>query len=102
MYPQPELSRGAARKAAVRRSIARRRAQCVVAADQASQPLALLERLMVLWRQLAPYAGVAAVALSFRRKSATSARAGLLRKLLRWGPVVSGALRLFRSAGRHR
>lgn len=102
MYPQPELSRGTARKAAVRRSIARRRAQCVHAAGAATMPLALLDRLMVHWRELAPYAGIAVVALSLRRKPAASARPGLLRKLVRWVPIVSGILHLFRATGRKR
>ncbi len=97
MYPQPELSRGVAHKAAVRRRIARKRAECVVAMTQAARPLALVDRMVTLWRQLAPYAGLAAVALSFRRKRTASRHAGWLRSLLRWGPVLSGALRLFRS-----
>lgn len=100
MYPKTELSRGVARKAVVRRSIARRRAQCVVAATQATQPLVLLDRMVTLWRQLAPFAGLAAVALSFRRKRAGSQRSSLLRTLLRWGPVVSGLWRHFRSSAK--
>lgn len=102
MYPQPELSRGVAHKAAVRRRIARRRAECVGAMTQAARPLALFDRMVTLWRQLAPYAGLAAVALSFGRKRATSRPAGWGRTLLRWGPILSGVLRLFRSKGNSR
>ena len=102
MYPQPELSRGVARKAAVRRRIALRRAQCVVAATQAVQSLVLLERMVTLWRQLAPFAGIAALVLSFRRKRAASPRHGLIRRMLRWAPMLLGALRLVSATGRRR
>jgi hypothetical protein len=97
MYPQPELSRGVARKAAVRRSIALRRMQCVMAATQAAQPLALFERMVTVWRQLAPFAGVAAVAFGFRRTQGGSPHRGFISTLLRWGPIVAGLLRLYRS-----
>ena len=100
MYPQPELSRGEARKAAVRRSIAGRRAQCEEAATLAVQPLALLERMVALWRQLAPYAGLAAIALTFRPKQASAPPPTVLRTLLRWSPILFGLLRLFRSTGK--
>lgn len=102
MYPQPELKRGVAHKAAVRRRIARQRAECVVALTQAARPLALVDRMATLWRQLAPYAGLAAVAFSFRRKRGASRHPGWVGSLLRWGPILSGVLRLFRSKGNPR
>jgi len=96
MYPQPELSLGSGRKAAVRRAIALRRAQCVEAAAQALQPLELLDRGLALWRRFAPFAGIAVFALGVRRSRAVAARSGYFRTLLRWAPMVLGAVRLFR------
>jgi len=65
MYPHRELTRLAARKAALRRGIALRRAQCADAAVRVAQPLKQLDRALAFWRRLSPFAWLAAVPLGF-------------------------------------
>ncbi len=64
MYPKDELSCGAAHKATLRRTINLRRARCVEATTRVAQPLELLDRLVTRLRQLAPFIGLAAIAIS--------------------------------------
>jgi hypothetical protein len=63
MYPDRELTRLAAHKATLQRDIAVRRAQCAEAAAQVAQPLEWLDRMLAWWRQLSPFAKLAAVPL---------------------------------------
>jgi hypothetical protein len=99
MYSERELIRLSAHKAALRRRIARHRRACVTAATRVAQPLAWVDRLRVFWRRFAPYAPLlAAVPLGLLRKRALAAPPRLLGTLLRWGPVVLGAVRAFRRA----
>ena len=93
MYPQRELTRLAAYKAALRQSIALRRNQCTAAASRVAQPLELLDRLLVLWHRLSPLALVAAVPLGFLVKRPASPGLKILRSLVRWGPLVLTGLR---------
>ena len=93
MYPQRELNRLAARKAALRRDIALRRAQCVEAAARVTQPLEWLDRMLAFWRQVAPLAQFAAVPLGLFVERTFFPRLKILRLLLRWGPPVFTALR---------
>jgi hypothetical protein len=66
MYPQAELIRLAARKAALRRDIAARRAQCAGAAATLARPLLWLDRATDLARRLAPFAAVPLGLLAMR------------------------------------
>ena len=93
MYPQRELIRLGVHKAALRRRIARRRADCVSSARRILRPVAWLDRLLVLWRRVSPFAGLAAVPLGLLLKGAVAPRPRLLGALLRWTPVVWGAVR---------
>jgi hypothetical protein len=93
VYSHRELIRLGVHKAALRRRIARQRTECAVAAARVLQPVAWLDRMLALWRRLAPFAPLAAVPLGFLLKRAIAPRAGLLDKLLRWGPVMFGAVR---------
>ena len=103
MYPQRELIRLEAHKAALRRRIVRRRTECVVTTTRLLQPVAWLDRMIAFGRQLIPWAPFAAVPLGFLFKRAAAPRRRLLGTLLRWGPVVFGAVRgLAGARQRHR
>ena len=93
MYPQNELARLAAHKAALRRNIARRRVQCVEAAACVAQPLEWLDRVLVFWRQISPLALLAAIPLGWVVKRTVSPRLKILGALVRWGPLIAGAVR---------
>lgn len=93
MYPAQELRRLAARKAALRRDIALHRAQSEVPLARLAQPFEWLDRALASWRRLAPLARIAAVPLGFLATRALLPRLKLLRPLIRWGPIVFGAVR---------
>lgn len=93
MYPDRELTRLAARKAALRRDIALRRAQCAEAAARVAQPLAWLDRMLAFWRRLSPLAQFAVVPLGFLVKRTVFPRLKILGSLVRWGPLVFAAVR---------
>ena len=92
MYPDRELTRLAAYKAALRRDIALRRAQCAVAAARVAQPLEWLDRMLAFWRRLSPLVKFAALPLGFLLKRSLAPRTRILGTLLRWGPPVLGAV----------
>ncbi len=92
MYPDRELTRLAAYKAALRRGIALRRAQCAVAAARVAQPLEWLDRMLAFWRRLSPLVKFAALPLGFLLKRSLAPRTRILGTLLRWGPPVLGAV----------
>ncbi|HTB79422.1 MAG TPA: hypothetical protein VK717_00905 [Opitutaceae bacterium] len=98
MYPQPELTRLAVYKAALRQDIAFRRSECAAAAARLAQPFEWLDRMLAFWRRLSPLAQFAAIPLGFAVKRALFPRAGLLGSLLRWSPLVFGAARAIGSA----
>jgi len=93
MYPQRELKRLAVHKLAVRRGIAFHRAQCVASATRAVQPLEWLDRMLALWRALSPFMKFVAVPLGFALRRSAAPRPRFLGKLLRWAPLVFGAVR---------
>jgi len=97
MYPERELTRLAAAKAALRRDIALRRAQCAQAAARVTQPLEWLDRVLAFWRRLPPLARFAALPLGMLVQRAVLPRLKLLRRLVRWSPLVFA---IFRVAGR--
>jgi len=101
MYPDRELIRLTLHKAALRRRITLRRTECAVAAAAVGQPLAWLDRLLALWRQLSPLLKIAAVPAGFLLGRSVRPRSRLLGTLLRWSPLLVGAWRSF-TAGRHR
>jgi hypothetical protein len=93
MFAHRELSRLEAHKAVLRRRIARRRSECRGAAERFLQPVAWLDRAIALWRRCAPFAPLAAVPLAFLFKRATAPGRSVVGALLRWAPVVFGAVR---------
>jgi hypothetical protein len=98
MYPERELTRLAAHKATLRRDIALRRVQCAEAAARVAQPLEWLDRMLAFWRRLSPLAQVAAVPLGILVQHTVFPRLKVLRSLVRWGPLVFGAVRIISSA----
>ncbi|MBL9200175.1 MAG: hypothetical protein JNL39_06690 [Opitutaceae bacterium] len=88
MYPQAELTRLAAHKAALRRDIAGHRAQCAAAAARLSQPLAWIDQLLSSWRKMAPLAQLAAVPLAFLATRTAFPRLKFIAPLVRWAPTV--------------
>jgi hypothetical protein len=88
MYPQAELTRLAAHKAALRRGIALRRAACTSAAARLAEPIAWLDRMLATWRRLAPLAQLAAVPLAALATRTLFPRLKFLAPLLRWAPLV--------------
>ena len=93
MYPDRELTRLAAYKAALRRDIALRRTQCVEAAARVARPLEWLDRMLAYWRRLSPFVKFAALPLGFLLKRSLAPRPRVLGTLLRWGPPVLGIVR---------
>ncbi len=100
MYSHRELTRLGAHKAALRQRIARRRIECAAVATRALQPVAWLDRMVALWRRVAPFAPFAALPLGFLFPRPAAKRAGLLGPLLRWGPVLFGVVRHLTGAAR--
>jgi len=99
MYPQSELTRLAACKAGLRRTIALRRSHCAAAAARVARPLVWLDRLVSLARRLAP---LAATPVILSLIQAFLPRGKRLAVLVGWGPLVLAALRAFTPALRAR
>ncbi len=93
MYPDRQLTLLAARKDELRRSIALGRAECAAAAVQVVRPLELLDRMLALWRRFSPLVKITAVPLGWLLKRSPAPRTRVLGTLLRWGPLVLGAVR---------
>lgn len=100
MYPNQELTRLAAHKLALRSRIAVRRIECADAVAHLAQPVAWLDRLLAIWRQLSPMAAVAAIPLGALAQRLLFPRRRLLGIVLRWGPLAYRALRRFASRPR--
>src|ERR1043166_1869328 len=98
MYPDRELTQLAAYKAALRRNIAIDRIQCSAAATRVLQPFEWLDKLLVLWRRIAPLARFAVVPLGFVVKRTVFSRWKFLGSLVSWGPLVVSMIRRIGSA----
>ena len=93
MFPENDLNRIAARRAALQLDITSRRIQCAAGAARVAQPLAWLDQLTAAWRQLSPLAQFAVVPLGFLVQRAVFPRSSFLRLVVRWAPVALGVLR---------
>jgi hypothetical protein len=98
MYPGRELRRLAAHKAAIRQRIWLRRIECTEAARRVAKPLRWLDRMLAFWRRLSPLARLAAVPVGALIQRAIFPRRRILGSLVRWGPIVYGAIRGVNSA----
>jgi hypothetical protein len=97
MYPQPQLNRLAAHKVALRRGIALRRTQCAEAAIRLARPVDWLDRMLAFWHRLSPLVQAATVPLGFLAARTVFPRRKILGSLMRWSPLVFGAVRGIRS-----
>lgn len=100
MYPDRELIRLDSYKTAIRLRIARRRHECAAAAARVLQPLVWADRLVGFARNLPPLAVLAAVPLGFLFSRAAAPHRSWFGMLLRWSPVVFGAVRGLAAAHR--
>lgn len=94
MYPDGELKRLARHKEILRERISLRREECAIAAAAAARPLAWLDRVVALWRQIRPLARVAAIPLGLLAKRLFFPRLRLFTSLFRWAPAIFGAVKL--------
>lgn len=95
MYPQRELTLLAARKAVLRQSIARRRAQAVTDVTRVAKPLEWLDRALALWRRIPPLAKLVGMPLGLliiKRLIFPQRKIKILGPFLRWGTVLFGAM----------
>jgi hypothetical protein len=93
MYPREELRLLAERKAELRLRIRERRLECAEAFIRISRPLEWLDRALSKWRKLSPMLKLAAVPLALLMKRWIAPRTRVLGSVLRWGPLVYGAVR---------
>jgi len=98
MYPKQDLIRLANAKAALRNNIALHRERCAGAAASAVRPVELVDRALAYWRQFSPMMQLAAVPLGVVVTRALFPRYKILRKLVRWSPVVIAVARAVGSA----
>jgi hypothetical protein len=98
MYPQQELIRLAAHKAALQRDIAVCRGQCARAAAGALQPLEWLDRGLAFWRRLSPVVHLVALPLGLIVTRTLARRSKLLGSLVSWSPLLAAAVRAAGSA----
>lgn len=97
MHSARELNRLAARKTRLLQDISSRRVQCAQAATRVVRPLARVDGLVAVWRQLPPLAHYAAVPVASLLLY-TALRWKILRGIVRWSPLAIGAVRVVRSA----
>lgn len=100
MYTDRELIRLDSHKTAIRLRIARRRHACAADAARVLRPLVWADRLAGLAWRLSPFVTLAAVPLGLLLRRAAGPRTGMLGTVLRWGPVLFGAVRGFAAARR--
>ena len=96
MYPQGELSRLALRKARLRKSISRHRAECIEAVATVSRPLAWVDIAYNLWRTLAPLVKLGAWPLGGAAVRGLFPGQKILRFLIRWAPAAFSAFSLIK------
>jgi hypothetical protein len=93
MYPREELKVLAGNKAALLDRINLRREVCAEAAARVARPIRMLDRGVARWRRLSPLVKFAAIPLGFLLKRTLGRRARALGAVMRWGPIVYGAMR---------
>ena len=93
MYPERELIRLARYRTVLRRKISLRRVECTTATTRVARHFECLDRIVALWRRLSPLALLATVPLGLLLARIKFPRLKLLGSLVRWGPIVFGAVR---------
>jgi hypothetical protein len=94
MYPDQELERLAWHKARLRQRISVRRVESIVAVEELTRPLLWLDRAAAWWKQVRPFAKLAAIPLALLAKRLIFPRVKLFRSVFRWGPAIFGAVRM--------
>jgi hypothetical protein len=94
MYPDSELTHLSWHKAALRHRISLQREVCAAAAADVVRPLVWLDRATTLWKQIRPFAKLAAIPLALLAKRMIFPRFKLFGSLFRWGPAIFGAFRM--------
>jgi hypothetical protein len=97
MYPAEELIRLSERKAALRRSIARRRIECATLATEAARPLAWLDRAYRLWQKLSPFIAGLATSVGSGSGSRSFSRVKMLFAVARMAPSLFRMFSAFRT-----
>jgi hypothetical protein len=93
MFPHEELKSLAASKAALRQRILARRSECAAAAARLARPIAWIGRAQEGWRLLAPLFNLASTPIGFLMGRMRNRRLRTTGAVLRWAPLVLGALR---------
>ena len=96
MYPEGELNSLARRKAGLRKSISRHRAECIEAVATASRPLAWIDVAYSLWRTVAPLVKLGAWPLGAAALRGLFPGQKILRFLIRWAPAAFSAFSVFK------
>ena len=97
MFPDRELTRLATHKADLQRQITRRRAECVVAVEQAARPVVWLDGVVAFRRKLSPWLSLLMIPLAVGAGRVVAPRRTAVAALLRWAPLVLGAVRGLRT-----
>ena len=71
-----------------------RREECVVAAERLTRPLLWLDRAAAWWKQVRPFAKLAAIPLALLAKRLIFPRIKVFRSAFRWGPAIFGAIKM--------
>jgi len=100
MYPDAELKRLETHKTALRLRIAIRRLEISLAAAEVERPIVWLDKVVAVWRKIRPLAKFAAIPAALLLKRTVLRHTGIFGTLLRWGPAVFGAGKLFASMRR--
>ncbi|MEO7599369.1 MAG: hypothetical protein ABIV50_10580 [Opitutus sp.] len=97
MYPAAELNALARRKAILRARISLDRLRMVALSAEVVRPINWLDRVIVQWRKISPFAKFAALPLGLllNRAAFGGKKPGLVSRALRFVPVILGAVKLF-------
>lgn len=102
MYPAAELNALARRKAVLRARISLDRLRVVALSTEVAKPINWLDRAMVQWRKISPFAKFAALPLGLllNRAVLPGKKTGLVGQALRFAPVILSAIKLFKAQTR--
>ncbi len=100
MYPSGQLKALARHKAHVIQRSAFLRQEAVTAARGIEQSLSWVERAMDIWKRVGPLVKYGSVPLAFLARKFLFRKVRFLGPLIKWGPILLGLFRGFRSAQR--
>ena len=102
MYPSPELTDLAGRKAVLKARISRDRLRCATMAAEAARPLQWIDRLILQWRKIPPMAKMAVLPLGLllRRRSSSGRKTNFVGRVVRFVPMMITAIKLLNAQRR--